>query len=110
MSRKTPAIELSISARLAALGSPVRLRLVRLLVRAGAEGMTVGELQRRLGLAASTHAHHLAALVKAGLVGQEKRGREILCTAQFAALRGLGDYLLDQCCADAGQSNAGLAA
>ena len=79
-------------------------------MRAGDDGVTIGELQRRLGLAASTHAHHLAALVKAGLVKQERRGREIICTADFAALRGLGGYLLDQCCADAKKGESELAA
>ena len=95
------AIETQVASKLGSLGSPVRLRLIRLLVRAGDEGLTVGELQRRLGLAASTHAHHLAALVKAGLVKQERRSREIICTADFTALKGLGEYLLDQCCLDA---------
>jgi len=91
--------------RLASLGSPVRLRMIRTLVRAGDDGISVGELQRRLKLAASTHAHHLAALVKAGLVRQERRGREIICTAAFAAVRGVGTYLTDQCCVDASTEN-----
>lgn len=109
MSGPATATELAISTKLASLGSPVRLRLIRLLVRAGDEGLTVGELQKRLGLAASTHAHHLAALVKAGLVSQERRGREIICTADFAAVRGLGEYLLDQCCVDAPAEGSELA-
>lgn len=99
-----------MASKLSSLGAPARLRLVRLLVRAGDGGMTVGELQRRLGLAPSTHAHHLAALVKAGLVAQERQGRQIICTANFPALRGLGEYLLDQCCIDAPAEEAELAA
>lgn len=87
--------------RLASLGTPIRLRMIRVLVRAGDEGVLVGELQRRLELAASTHAHHLAALVQSGLVRQERRGREVVCTAAFDALRSVGEYLVDQCCADA---------
>lgn len=94
------AAETLIAERLSALGAPARLRLVRLLVRAGDEGLSVGELQRRLGLPASTHAHHLALLVRAGLVRQERRGREVRCTAVFAAVRGLGEYLTEQCCAE----------
>ena len=93
-------MEKRIADRLAALGSPVRLRLIRLLVRAGDDGLTVGDLQRRLEMPASTHAHHLAALVRTGLVHQERRGREVFCRADFAAVRGLGEYLGDQCCAD----------
>lgn len=86
--------------RLASLGAPVRLRMIRVLVRAGDEGIAIGELQHKLGLAASTHAHHLAVLVKAGLVLQERRGREVICTAAFDVLRSVGVYLTDQCCAD----------
>ena len=97
-------VETTTATKLASMGSPVRLRLIRLLVRAGDDGLTVGELQRRLGLPASTHAHHLGALVKSGLVKQERRSREIVCTADFVALRGLGEYLLDQCCVDAAAS------
>ncbi|MBU3971342.1 MAG: helix-turn-helix domain-containing protein, partial [Alphaproteobacteria bacterium] len=47
--------EKRVADRLAALGAPVRLRLIRLLVRAGDEGLTVGDLQRRLEMPASTH-------------------------------------------------------
>jgi len=100
----SPPTEAGVAAKLGSLGSPIRLRLIRLLVRAGDDGLTVGELQRRLDLAASTHAHHLGALVKAGLVKQERRSREIVCTADFAALKAVGEYLLDQCCADSGRS------
>lgn len=97
-------IEKRVADRLAALGAPVRLRLIRLLVRAGDEGLTVGDLQRRLEMPASTHAHHLAALVRAGLVHQERRGREVFCRADFVAVRGLGEYLSDQCCVDEGKN------
>lgn len=94
-------LENIMAERLASLGAPVRLRMIRMLVRAGDDGLSVGELQRRLEVAASTHAHHLAALVKAGLVLQERRGREVICTAAFATLSGVGSYLTDQCCVDA---------
>jgi DNA-binding transcriptional ArsR family regulator len=103
-----PAFEQLMADRLASLGAPVRLRMLRMLVRAGHEGISIGMLQRRLGVAASTHAHHLNALVKTGLVQQERRGREVICTAAFDAVRSVGTYLTDQCCADAeiGRSEA----
>lgn len=98
--------EKQVADRLAALGAPARLRLIRLLVRAGGEGLTVGELQRRLDMPASTHAHHLAALVRTGLVRQDRQGREVFCRADFGAVRGLGEYLSDQCCADEGATGS----
>jgi DNA-binding transcriptional ArsR family regulator len=90
----------------AALGNRARLRLLRLLVRAGGEGMTVGDIGRRMDMPASTLAHHLAALVHAGLVAQEKRGREVICSAEFRSIRGTAAYLTEACCAGFGERDA----
>lgn len=84
--------------RLAALGNRTRLRLYRLLVRAGEDGLNVGELQRLLDVPASTLAHHLGALARAGLVLQERRGREVVSRADYATMNALVGYLTDQCC------------
>lgn len=72
--------------RLAELGNITRLEIVRLLVRAGDEGLPIGELQIRLGIPASTLAFHLRGLVTAKLVKQQKRGRIVRCTLNFAAV------------------------
>ncbi len=87
---------------LSALGNPTRIRLYRLLVRAGPDGLTVGEVQRHLEVPASTLAHHFSALVSAGLVRQARHGREVLCTADFPAMNGLIAYLSDECCLGVG--------
>ncbi len=84
--------------RFAALGAPVRVKLLRLLVRAGDGGLTVGEIQKHSGLALSTQAHHLNGLVRSGLVVQEKSGREIRSHVDFNAVRSLGAFLLERCC------------
>ena len=84
---------------LAALGHDARLAIFRLLVRAGEDGLRVGEIAGHLGLAPSTLAHHLATLVDAGLVTQERRGREVISRAVFDAARDLAAFLLDACCA-----------
>jgi ArsR family transcriptional regulator, arsenate/arsenite/antimonite-responsive transcriptional repressor len=83
----------------AALGNRARLRLLRLLVRAGREGLNVGEVGHHMDMPASTLAHHLTALVRAGLVIQEKRGREVICTAHYATIKGAAAYLTEACCA-----------
>ena len=88
------------AAALGALGKPVRLRLYRMLVRAGPPGLTVGDIQRRLGIPASTLAHHLSALVQAGMVRQSRQGREVICTAAFDTMNRLIAYLTSECCAD----------
>ena len=59
---------------LAALGHDARLSIFRLLVKAGEEGLRVGDIGEHLGLAPSTLAHHLSTLVDAGLVLQDKQG------------------------------------
>ncbi len=88
------------AARLEALGNPTRLRIFRLLVRAGAEGMTVGRLQERLEIAASTLSHHLKALVTVGLVTQTREGTSLVCHTNYDLMRGLIDYMAEQCCAE----------
>jgi DNA-binding transcriptional ArsR family regulator len=95
---------------LAALGNATRLRLFRLLVKAGPAGTTIGEAQSLLGVPASTLAHHFQTLLKAGLIAQERRGRECFCTADFAAVQGLVDYLTAECCVGLADANNDFAA
>lgn len=83
---------------LAALGHDKRLRLFRLLVQAGPSGLNVGDLGAHLGAPASTVAHHLSGLVAAGLVDQERRGREIVNRARFDTMEGAVAFLTAQCC------------
>src|SRR5689334_13535164 len=89
------------AARLEALGNPTRLRIYRLLVRAGAAGSSVGKLQARLDLAASTLSHHLKTLTNVGLIEQERQGTTLICRANYELMRGLVDFLVAECCADA---------
>ncbi|WP_209427117.1 metalloregulator ArsR/SmtB family transcription factor [Pararhodobacter sp. SW119] len=83
---------------LAALGHDARLAIFRLLVQAGEDGMLVGEIGAHLGLAPSTLAHHLNALVAADLVIQERRGREVVNRANYDAMRRTLTYLTENCC------------
>ena len=100
MARGTPLTEGLAAASLGALGNPTRLRLYRLLVRTGPAGLTVGTIVRTLGTPASTLAHHLAALTRAGLVEQEQRGREVRSRPDFDAMAQLMDFLTAECCVD----------
>lgn len=85
-----------------ALGNPTRLRVYRILVRAGREGLPVGRLQSRLGIAASTLSHHLRRLIDGGLVTQERQATTLICRAHYPAMQALIGFLTDECCADAG--------
>jgi DNA-binding transcriptional ArsR family regulator len=96
---KQQSVNLAImAARFSALGHPIRLELLRVLVRAGEDGMTVGQILTITGLAGSTQFHHLAALMNAGLVETERRGKEIVNRARFEEIKGLGNYLMNDCC------------
>ena len=80
---------------LAALGNRTRLRLFKLLVRAGTDGLIVGEVQRHMDMPASTLAHHLAALTRAGLVVQARNGREVVCYWRDLAPREAREFVVD---------------
>ena len=93
-------MELSQAARcLDKLGNPVRLEVFRLLVRAGRDGMAVGEIQEHLEIPASTLSHHISHLVNAGLVRQERESRILRCTPNFGLMEDLIGFLTEQCCA-----------
>jgi ArsR family transcriptional regulator len=88
------------AARLEALGSPTRLKVYRLLVRAGQEGLSVGKLQTRLDIPASTLSHHIKALVAVGLVTQDREATTLICRANYRIMNELVGFLVNECCAD----------
>ena len=103
----TDPLDLEIAASsFAALGSEQRLTVLRVLVRAGPAGLSIGALGRRSGVTGSTLTHHMKILSSAGLVSQTRQGRSIICAAvAYDQLHSLADFLVNACCADA--SNAG---
>jgi DNA-binding transcriptional ArsR family regulator len=91
------------AAAFSALGSEVRLSILRALVRAGEAGLTVGALQARLAVAGSTLSHHLRALTQAGVLEQRREGRTLVCRARYDRVRELAAFLVSECCADAAE-------
>ncbi|MCH9675758.1 MAG: metalloregulator ArsR/SmtB family transcription factor [Gammaproteobacteria bacterium] len=87
----------------AAVGSEPRLEVLLTLVRAGPEGLSVGDIQARVGIAPSTLAHHLRFLAAAGLIDQEKHGRSVVNRAAFERIEALANFLLRECCVDASE-------
>ncbi len=83
---------------LAALAQETRLRIVRLLVTAGPEGMPAGAIGGVLGAASSRLSFHLSHLEQAGLVQSCREGRSIRYTAAYGALSGLIGFLMRDCC------------
>lgn len=96
-------MDIDIAARrLAELGNPTRLQIVRTLVRAGSGGLPIGELQAHLDVPASTLAFHLRGLVTAGLVTQQKEGRMVRCTPNMKAINETLAFVKEHCCAGYG--------
>ncbi len=92
------------AAHLEALGNPTRLRIFRALVRAGHNGLSVGKLQTRLDIAASTLSHHLKTLLVVGLITQERQSTTLICRATYDLMRGLVDFLVEECCVESSGS------
>jgi DNA-binding transcriptional ArsR family regulator len=82
-----------------ALGNVSRLRIFRLLVQAGRQGLPISRIHEHLEIPLSTLAHHLDALVRAGLVVQHRNGRQVICCASFEHMDDLVAYLNENCCA-----------
>lgn len=85
---------------LAKIGNSTRLRIVRLLVRAGDDGLAVGMIQKQLNIPGSTLTHHITHLKSAGVIRQQRQQATLICKMEFGVLRELIDYLTEECCAD----------
>jgi DNA-binding transcriptional ArsR family regulator len=82
----------------AAMGTDVRLRIMRLLLSAHPEGMIVGDLQAELGIPNSTLSHHLEKLRNEGLVKVRRQGLFLWHTADTEALQEILAFLYAECC------------
>lgn len=78
-----------LARRFAALGDPVRLRLLSLLATAPGGCVCACDLVEPLGKSQPTVSHHLKILREAGLVTSEKRGVNVWYAAVPAALESL---------------------
>lgn len=85
-------------ASLAALAQDTRLAIFRLLVAAGAGGMTVGRIGEALEVAPATLSFHLKELARAGLISSRQESRFIWYSANYTAMNGLVAYLTENCC------------
>ena len=90
--------------RLAELGNSTRLTIFRYLVKAGHEGISVGQIQKEFNIPGSTLSHHISRLVRVGLVQQERESRTLYCIPQYEALTELVDFLQAECCTGIGES------
>jgi DNA-binding transcriptional ArsR family regulator len=96
---ETPRMEqVDAIAALGALAHETRLALFRLLVTCGPEGLAAGIIADRLGIAPSSLSFHLQELVHAGLIAQRRLSRNLIYSAEYAAMNDLVAYLTENCC------------
>src|ERR1051326_8291398 len=85
-------------AALGALAQDNRLDAFRLLVRAGPDGLSAGQVAAALGLAPNTLTFHFDRLRHAGLVTVRRAGRSMIYAARYDSMRALIAYLTENCC------------
>lgn len=90
--------EKAIIAALSALAQESRLRVFRLLVTAGPEGLSAGQIAEELSIPPNTLSFHLSHLKNAGLVTARRDGRSLIYMAEYPRMRSLLDYLIENCC------------
>jgi ArsR family transcriptional regulator len=83
---------------LSALAQESRLKVFRMLVRAGSEGLPAGVIADELGVPPATLSFHLSHLTRAGLTESRREGRSIIYALRVDAVRELMGFLIEDCC------------
>ncbi len=91
-----------VIAALAALAQEHRLAAFRLLVEAGPDGVSAGDLADRLAVPRSSLSFHLNQMMQAGLIVQRRESRSLIYSADFAAMAALVGFLTENCCRGSG--------
>lgn len=88
----------NVISALSALAHQHRLRIFRLLVRAGPSGVPAGEIAEHVGISATSTSFHLKELEHARLITATRQGRFIRYAVQVEGMRQLLTYLTEDCC------------
>ena len=86
--------------QLEALGNPTRLAIYRGLVKEAPEGASVGAIREFLDIPGSTLSHHIAKLVNAGLLSQQRDSRSLVCRVDNESMDELMEFLVQNCCTE----------
>jgi ArsR family transcriptional regulator, arsenate/arsenite/antimonite-responsive transcriptional repressor len=89
-----------IADRLEALGNSTRLEIFRYLVQCGDHGISVGDIQKKIGIPASTLSHHIARLNQVGLISQERQSRTLICKPLYKHMDEVVEFLTKKCCSE----------
>ncbi|MGL4524462.1 MAG: ArsR/SmtB family transcription factor [Spirochaetia bacterium] len=80
------------------IGHPARLRILKELIKYGEQGVPVGQLQKSVGIPASTLTHHIGALMSVSLMQQRREGRILWCSVLYPQLYQAIHFLTHECC------------
>jgi len=81
-----------------ALSQETRLRVLRMLIQAGPEGLPAGVLSNSLGIPHNTMSFHLSHLSNTDVLSSRREGRSIIYTANFETIRALINFIVQDCC------------
>lgn len=82
----------------AALAHPQRLRIFRLLVAKGTNGLPASEIAEAVEATPTATSFHLKELDRAGLIRGTRHGRYIRYAVHVEGMRRLLTYLTEDCC------------
>lgn len=83
---------------LSALAHDTRIDVFRLLIRAGTNGVSAGQIAETLAVRPNTLSNNLGILSGAGLITSLREGRSVRYFANMDAMRGLLSFLMEDCC------------
>lgn len=81
------------------LSQETRLRVFKVLIEYGRDGVVPGEIAQQLKIPDNTLSFHLAHMSKAGLVTSRKQGRSITYFADTDRVEELIEFMQANCCA-----------
>lgn len=80
------------------LSNADRLGVIRVLVEAGPDGMSAGDIARKIEASPSRTSFHLNALTEAGFLTKERQSRRLNYRIDFDTIGQLINFLIEDCC------------
>ncbi|MHB1948858.1 MAG: ArsR/SmtB family transcription factor [Gammaproteobacteria bacterium] len=85
-------------------GHQRRLEIIRHLIKAAPDGLTMGQITNQTKIPDSTLTHHIILLEQSGLVTRQQENQSLICTVNIKLIKELAKYLLDECCINSKKS------
>ncbi len=86
------------------LGHKRRLEIIKLLVKAAPNGLSMSEIANNTRTPNSTLTHHIKLLEEAGLIERQQEAQSIRCSINIKTIKSLSKFLLDECCVNSNKT------